>query len=162
MQTYLLLGADIGDKKAAFAKAKQLIGETVGRIIRESSLYESEAWGFESSTTFLNQVVEVETALPPLELLGSIHIIEAELGRIRLGSGYKSRLIDIDILFYEALVIDTPELTIPHPHLHLRMFTLAPLRELIPSYIHPILAKTIEDLYLECEDQSLVKIAESK
>ncbi len=157
MTTYLLLGADIGDKRTTFAKAKLLVSERVGRVVRESSLYESEAWGFESSTTFLNQVLEVKTPLPPQELLDVIHEIETELGRIRSGNGYESRLIDIDILFYESLVLDTPALVIPHPHLHKRMFTLAPLNELIPNFIHPALHKTIADLYTECTDKGLVR-----
>lgn len=157
MLTHLLLGADIGDKRATFAKAKQLIGERLGGIVRESSLYESEAWGFESSTTFLNQVVEVETDLPPLELLGGIQKIEAELGRTRSGNGYESRFIDIDILFYDSLILDTPSLTIPHPHLHKRMFTLEPLNELMPDFFHPTLHKTIADLKTECTDMGVVK-----
>lgn len=155
--TYLLLGADIGDKKAAFTKAKQLIGERLGRVVRESSLYESGAWGFESTTTFLNKVLEVETVLPALELLNSIQQIEAELGRVRSGNGYKSRPIDIDILFYGNAVIDTPTLIVPHPHMHKRMFTLAPLSELIPDFIHLTLGKTIAVLKTECADSGAVR-----
>ena len=160
-KTYLLLGADIGDKKTTFVKAKQLIGEGIGRITRESSLYESEAWGFESATTFLNQVVEVSTILQPLELLGSIQKIEAELGRVRSGNGYESRLIDIDILFYDNLVLDTSALAIPHPHMHKRMFTLAPLYELIPNFAHPTLYKTVANLYAECTDKGVVRMVSS-
>lgn len=157
MLTYLLLGADIGDKRTAFAKAKQLIGERVGRVVRESSLYESEAWGFESTTTFLNQVLEVATPLLPLDLLTELQQIEVALGRTRSGNGYESRLIDIDILFYDRLVIDIPELSIPHPHLHKRMFTLEPLNELIPDFIHPSLHKAVADLKAECIDEGLVR-----
>ena len=154
---YLLLGADIGDKTTTFAKAKLLIGERVGRIVRESSLYQSEAWGFKSSTTFLNQVVEVATLLSPIDLLTENQQIEADLGRVKLGRGYESRLIDVDILFYGELVISTPELAIPHPHLHKRMFTLEPLNELIPGFLHPLLHKTVSDLKEECVDRGVVK-----
>lgn len=157
MTSYLLFGADIGDKRTTFAKAKLLLSERVGKLVKESSLYESEAWGFESSTTFLNQVLEVKVSLQPLDLLSAIHKIEAELGRIRSGTGYESRLIDIDILFYEGLALNTPELVIPHPHLYRRMFTLAPLNELIPDFIHPTLHKTVADLYAECTDRGLVR-----
>lgn len=157
-KAYLLLGADIGDKKATFVKARQLIEERLGYIVRESSLYESEAWGFESDTTFLNQVVELELSLQPFELLKGIQDIEKELGRIRSGSSYESRTIDIDILFYDDMVVDdSPSLIIPHPHLHKRMFTLAPLSELIPDFYHPVLAKTISSLREECADNVPVK-----
>lgn len=156
-KVYLLLGADIGDRKTTFAKARLLIGERLGKIARESSLYESEAWGFESNTTFLNQVLEVQTTLTPLDLLEGIQEVEGELGRVRSGNGYESRLIDIDILFYDNLAIDMPILVIPHPHLHERMFTLAPLSELIPDFIHPALNKSISDLQKECKDNGLVK-----
>ncbi|MDR0660313.1 MAG: 2-amino-4-hydroxy-6-hydroxymethyldihydropteridine diphosphokinase [Prevotellaceae bacterium] len=156
-KTYLLLGADIGDKRTTFAKAKQLIGESVGRIIRESSLYESAAWGFKNDTTFLNQVLEVETSLSPLDLLDGLQKIENELGRTRSGNGYESRLIDIDILFYDDLVTNTSELTVPHPHLHKRMFTLAPLSELALNYIHPVLHKSVSRLKAECTDRGVVR-----
>ena len=158
-KAYLLLGADMGDKRTTFAKAKQLIEADLGKITQESSLYESEAWGFESDTTFLNQVLEVEAALAPLELLDGIHQIENRLGRVRSGNGYESRLIDIDILFYQDLIIETPSLTVPHPHLHKRMFTLAPLSELIPDFIHPVFAKSVAQLKEECVDKSHVRKA---
>lgn len=156
-KTYLLLGADIGDKKTTFANVKQQVGERVGRTIRESALYESTPWGFESDTIFLNQVLEVDTSLSPIELLDSLQQIELEFGRIRSGNRYESRLIDIDILFYDYLVIDTPQLTLPHPRIPDRMFTLAPLYELIPDYIHPTLHKSISDLREECTDKGSVK-----
>lgn len=159
-KVYLLLGADIGNKRATFAKAKQLVGERIGRMVRMSSLYESEAWGFESDTTFLNQVLEVDTSLSPVELLGELQKIEVELGRVRSGSGYESRLIDIDILFYDSLVVNTSALAIPHPHLHKRMFTLMPLNELIPYFYHPVLLKTVADLKEECVDKGAVRKVE--
>lgn len=153
---YLLLGADLGDKKATFATAREQIAQCIGKVVNESSLYQSAPWGFESDTTFLNQVVEVETTLTPHQLLDSIQEIERKLGRVRSANGYESRLIDIDILFYDNLVLSTERLTIPHPLLHERMFTLEPLYELIPDFIHPILSKVIAELRASCADSSVI------
>ena len=155
-KSYILLGADIGDKKTTFARVEERITETVGCVLRKSSLYESAPWGFESDTIFLNQVLEVSTSLSPSQLLDRIQTIEGEFGRVRTNSGYESRLIDIDILFYNDLAIDTPRLTIPHTCIADRMFTLEPLYELIPDFVHPSLHKSIFDLKSACTDSGLV------
>ncbi len=154
---YLLLGADLGDKLETFAKVKQLLALRVGGVIAESSVYESQAWGFESDSLFFNQVLKVDTSLSPQELLDTILQVEAELGRTRSGNGYESRVVDIDILFYDKLILNTPTLTVPHPLMQERMFALAPLCELEPEYVHPVLHKTLCELKASCPDKSIVR-----
>lgn len=129
---------------------------SIGQLESSSALYESEPWGFDHPSKFLNQVVVCETTLNPLEVLEQIHHIEMRLGRVRNGEGYAARTADIDILFYGNKVIDTPTLTIPHPRLHERRFTLLPLAEICPNYIHPTKKSSILELLECCIDMSTV------
>lgn len=151
-KTVILLGSNLGDRKALILKAKDLLEAKVGKCIQYSSVYESQAWGFKSENTFLNQVLIFETTLNPEEILNFALHIESELGRIRLDESYNSRTIDVDILFYGDKIIETPTLQIPHPKLHIRRFTLIPLDEIMPDFIHPILNKTIRQILLNCTD----------
>jgi 2-amino-4-hydroxy-6-hydroxymethyldihydropteridine diphosphokinase len=160
---YLLLGSNLNDRFAQLQKAKQEISSTIGKILKESSVYESEPWGFPSENWFLNQVVTIETELRPLEVLDKIFKIEKKLGRHRtLIKRYESRLIDIDILFYNDEIISETTLTIPHPKIPERMFTLIPLFELDKSRIHPGLGKSIEELIKECTDTLSVNLYRPK
>lgn len=149
-KVYLSLGSNMGNKKRNIVTAVALLAERVGDISALSSLYETEPWGFSSENTFLNAAVVMETPLSPADLLTLTQPIERELGRTRKSDGeYHDRLIDIDILMYDNLVMETPELTLPHPLMHLRTFVLEPLAEIAARVVHPVLHKTIEALYLE-------------
>jgi len=153
-QVVLLLGSNLDDRLALLQKAEDAIGQILGKVFQKSAVYESEAWGFESENTFLNQVLVVQSGFAPGDVLQIILEIEKKLGRERISNnGYASRTMDIDILFYNDEVWQLPELEIPHPRLHQRMFTLAPLCEVMPEYVHPVLHKTVQQLMDECTDE---------
>jgi 2-amino-4-hydroxy-6-hydroxymethyldihydropteridine diphosphokinase len=148
---FLLLGSNQGDRLALLHQACALLPPA--GVLASSSVYESEPWGFEAEQNFLNQVVQISTNLSPQALLQQAQLVEEKLGRVRTtGSGYTSRPIDVDILFYGSEVVSAPALAIPHPRLHLRRFTLMPLAEIAPDFVHPILKKTMRELLEECED----------
>lgn len=133
-ETFLGLGSNLGDGKANLDRALQLIGQTIGRVTATSSYIESEPWGFESEHTFTNAVCAVETSLNPMELLDATQHIERLMGRThkhRAGENYSDRIIDIDILLYGDLHIDSERLTIPHPLIEKRDFVRLPLAECI-------------------------------
>jgi dihydropteroate synthase/2-amino-4-hydroxy-6-hydroxymethyldihydropteridine diphosphokinase len=141
---YLGLGTNLGDRDANLQAAREALPPQV-KVLRASTVHETAPWGYADQPAFLNQVLECETELQPLELLAHLKAIEARLGRtptFRFGP----RLIDLDILFYGEAVVDTPILTIPHPRLHQRAFALAPLAELAPHLKHPRLGKTVQEL----------------
>lgn len=155
----LLLGSNIGNRKYYITDAITQLDNIDGIITAKSNIYESAPWGFEAKTWFLNQVIILETKFSPHHMLNKCQEIEAQLGRTRKNSAnYESRCIDIDILFSENKIINTPELTIPHLHLHERRFTLLPLNELIPDFIHPVLKTSITDLLKGCKDDSEVHL----
>ncbi len=126
------------------------------RILAVSNIYETEPWGVEDQNRYLNQVVKMETVLKPQELLDTIHLIEAKCGRKRGKKRYESRTLDIDILFYDSIILLTEKLTIPHPLLHQRLFVLVPMSELAPDFRHPVLGKTITELTVKCDDTCIV------
>jgi 2-amino-4-hydroxy-6-hydroxymethyldihydropteridine diphosphokinase len=156
----LLLGGNMGDRNNLLADACILIETKIGRIIKSSSVYETDPWGFSSDLPFLNQVVIVDSVLSPKEILGEIHKIEAQLGRVRFSTGYEARTMDIDILFYDDLRVNESDLVIPHPRLHERRFTLLPLAEIAGDYIHPVLNERLDVLAEECSDTSKVVLIE--
>jgi 2-amino-4-hydroxy-6-hydroxymethyldihydropteridine diphosphokinase len=156
---YLLLGSNLDNRAASLQEARNLISASIGHILHESAIYESEAWGFSSENQFLNQVVQIDTSLDAPAVIDAIHRIEKSLGRERNpGEGYASRIIDIDILFYNSEIIRGENLEIPHPKIQERMFTLIPLSELDGAFIHPSLEKSVNDLLGECDDQLSVKL----
>jgi 2-amino-4-hydroxy-6-hydroxymethyldihydropteridine diphosphokinase len=157
---FLLLGSNQGHRQELLHQACRWLQETVGSITRASSLYESEPWGFAAPNWFLNQVLEIHTQWPPEQLLSITQHIEKRLGRREKPAHerYASRPIDIDILFYNHQVMHTPALTLPHPRLHERRFTLLPLCELAPNLLHPVLHKTAADLLLQCPDTGIVRL----
>lgn len=155
----LLLGSNMGNRLGELADAEEEITKAVGRIVMRSRVYETAAWGNETLAAYLNKVIEVETLLTPQETMLKILQIEELMGRSRKGK-WESRIIDIDILFYEDAVIQQPDLIIPHPYLHQRRFTLIPLVEIHPSKIHPVLKKTCRQLLDEVSDQ--LPVAEYK
>lgn len=155
--TYLLLGTNMGDRVAQLNRARSEIDRELGALRRISSIYETAAWGNEHQPPFLNQVVEVATSLKPFPLLKKINAIEKRMGRIRINK-WESRLIDIDILYYANQVINEAHLQIPHPHLPDRRFALAPLQEIAPGFVHPILGKTTTELLNQTSDQLAVRL----
>ncbi len=155
---HLLLGSNAGDRRHFLAAATGSIGKDVGKVLESSSIYETEPWGFEASTPFLNQVVRVETALAPLEVLCAVKDIEKRLGRRKRSEGYESRVIDIDILVYDDLNLVEEELQIPHPRMHLRKFTLVPMAEISGRLKHPLLQVDMETLNRDCRDRLQVKL----
>ncbi|SFW27610.1 2-amino-4-hydroxy-6-hydroxymethyldihydropteridinediphosphokinase [Prevotellaceae bacterium HUN156] len=130
-KVYLGLGSNLGDRHALMEKAITLIGERIGKVVRQSSFIETEPWGFESDNRFLNAVILVETEHTPREVLTLTQQIEREMGRTRKSgsAGYADRPMDIDILIYDDLEINEPDLKIPHPLMHEREFVMIPLRE---------------------------------
>jgi len=149
---FLLLGSNQGRSSQILGSAREAIQSTIGKVDQASSVYRTEAWGKKDQPDFFNQVLQVPTTLAPEELLDSINAIEKDLGRIRR-ERWGPRLIDIDILFYGNSVIDTPTLKIPHPGVPQRRFTLVPLAEIAPTFIHPVLAKEVRVLLEECGDE---------
>jgi 2-amino-4-hydroxy-6-hydroxymethyldihydropteridine diphosphokinase len=156
-KVFLGLGSNLSDREHNLESAVEKIQEFIGPIIRVSSIYETEPWGFKSENYFLNMVVEAETSLNPSGLLGRLLTIESLLGRLREGKKYQSRIIDIDILLFGKQVINKAELVIPHPKIPDRRFVLEPLCEIAPDTVHPVLGKTIAELLAECKDKSRVK-----
>jgi 2-amino-4-hydroxy-6-hydroxymethyldihydropteridine diphosphokinase len=154
---FLGLGTNLGDKELNLEKAVAGIEEFIGKVIRTSSIYETEPWGFITDEKFLNLVVKAETELKPLQLLDEIHKIESASGRVRGEVQYSPRVIDIDILLYENMIIAEDNLKVPHPLMKDRKFVLIPLCEIEPGMVHPVLGKTFTELLEECEDRSEVK-----
>lgn len=149
--TYLLLGTNLGNKLNNLQQATERIMGRVGDVTAVSWLYQTDAWGKTNQAVFLNQVLCVDTQLSPTELLDQIQQIEIDLGRER-HEKWGARTIDIDILFYDQQTIITQRLLIPHPYLHTRRFTLMPLNDLAPNFVHPTLHKTTQQLLDECQD----------
>lgn len=156
-QAILSLGSNIGNRVSKLNSASQKIQKQCGKLISESAIYESAPWGFKAIQLFLNQVLKIDTDLNPENLLQILLHIETELGRQRNSNGYESRSIDIDILFYDQLILASDDLKVPHPHLQDRRFILVPLNEICPDMIHPILKKPMKQLLMECRDKLWVK-----
>lgn len=155
MTTYLSLGSNIPDRAANLRRAVEQIAVSVGTVTMQSPIYETQSWGY-TDGDYLNQTIAVETALPPKQLLAATAAIETALGRVRSGNGYEARTIDIDILFYDNEIIDSPHLTVPHPKIALRRFVLQPTADIAPDFVHPRMGKTIRQLLEECEDEGEV------
>jgi 2-amino-4-hydroxy-6-hydroxymethyldihydropteridine diphosphokinase len=155
-EIYLLLGGNLGNREKNLERACSMVQQMVGPVIKRSSVYETEPWGFTHESCFLNQVLHVTTRLSPEELLRSVNAIEKQFGRKRTPEKYAARTMDIDVLFYNDLVLSDEQMTIPHPRLHERKFTLVPLYEIAPELIHPVFKKTTEQLLKECKDEMKV------
>jgi len=149
---YLLLGSNLGERELTIHEAINRIGENHGKLIKQSSLYESAAWGLEDQPTFLNQVIQIESSESPHELLQNLQTIEKALGRKKIIK-WGERVIDIDILYYGSEILNSENLSIPHPEIQNRRFTLLPMTELAPEFIHPTLKKNQQILLEECEDK---------
>jgi len=156
-KVFLGIGTNLGDRSANLQEAISKINEIIGSVLSSSSVYETEPWGFLAEEQFYNMVAEVETKLSPSGLLGAILMIETLLGRVRTGKQYTSRNIDIDILFYNDLIMNEEALKIPHHHLHERKFVLVPLCEIAPQLVHPVINKTIAELLGLCDDKCNIR-----
>lgn len=154
---YLLLGSNIGRRLKNLDRAKELIVSNGITIKKESQIYETAAWGNEDQEAFLNQVIEIETKKSPQRLLQITQLIENEMGRVRYEKWGK-RLIDIDILYFNDLIFQENDLSLPHPGIADRRFTLVPLVEIASEMVHPVLKKTQAELLSVCEDQLEVSV----
>ena len=142
---YIALGSNLGDKEANLRRALELLAERGVEVVRPSSFICTEPYGVTDQPQFLNAVCEVRTSLAPLELLHTLLDIEQEMGRVRLRH-WGERNIDLDLLLYEDVVMDTPELKLPHPDMQNRDFVLLPLVEIAPELVHPTLGKSIIEI----------------
>ncbi len=164
MNTAIILqGSNAGDRLKMLQESREMIMDKIGILVNESSLYESEPWGFDSEVWFLNKVLHIETQLYAHQLLDALLEIEQKLGRVRHPSSnsYESRTIDLDILFFNDDVIHSQDLDVPHPKIHLRRFVLLPLFEILPDWYHVEKALTVSQLLDCCLDKTQVNIFES-
>ena len=154
---YLSLGSNLGDRAKNLERAIEALEEIGVHVLRRSSIYETEPVDFLAQPWFLNCVVEAETSLGPRQLLEGLQAIERKLGSKKLVPR-GPRIVDLDILFYEAAVIHESGMEIPHPRLAERRFVLVPLAEMVPEFLHPILRKTAAELLTATPDRSAVRI----
>lgn len=156
---YLSLGSNIGDRVGYIQQATSLLsGHDQISVVSTSSFYESEPWQMDSENWFVNAIVQISTTLSPEDLLNECQKIESLLGRKKVfkEEGYTDRTLDIDIITYDNLVINSKELTIPHKHFHKRAFVLVPMLEIAEDLKHPIFNKTVETLFDELDSPEMV------
>jgi 2-amino-4-hydroxy-6-hydroxymethyldihydropteridine diphosphokinase len=158
-QVYIGIGSNLGNKRENYREALERIAKLPKtRIIKESSVYESQPHG-DSKEWYINGVIEIETELKPELLLGKFKNIERAMGRKKVRKKWGARIIDIDILLYDSLVMNKKSLKIPHPEMHQRKFVLIPLSELAPQVIHPVLSASISELLVGVKDDKRVSLA---
>ena len=153
-KVYLSIGSNKGNRSVLINNAIDEIDKKVGIIISRSSIYQSKSWGFDSND-FYNLSLLIDTDIEPKSLLINLKKIEKSMGREDIDGSYSDRFIDIDILFYDNIIIDSEDLKIPHPKIEIRKFVLVPMLEIADDYVHPILNKTIKQLDNDCDDQGI-------
>jgi 2-amino-4-hydroxy-6-hydroxymethyldihydropteridine diphosphokinase len=156
INVFLLLGSNLGKRELYLQKAINLIELDIAPVTKRSAIYLTQSWGKTDEPDYLNQVIEIKTTSNAQEVLDKVLAIEIILGRQRQVK-WGSRTIDIDILFYGDKVINQPGLVVPHPELHKRRFTLVPLAQIAPKFVHPVLKKDISQLKNELIDDLIVK-----
>ena len=153
-----LTGSNAPDRDEVLRRTAEILSRRVGEVDRASQIYGSEPWGFHAEELFSNQALILQTSLSPIEVLDEALATEQEVGRDRAreqeekeitGERYASRVVDVDVMFYDDEIIDTPRLKLPHPLLHVREFALEPLCEIMGDYRHPVLERTLNDIYEE-------------
>ena len=153
-KVYLSIGSNKGNRSVLINKAIDEIEKKIGVIISRSSIYQSKSWGFDSND-FYNLCLLIHTDIMPKSLLINLKKIEKSMGREDIDGSYSDRFIDIDILFYGNIIIDSEDLKIPHPKIEIRKFVLVPMLEIADDYVHPILNKSIKELDNDCSDQDI-------
>lgn len=151
-KVYFSIGSNKGNRSGLINEAIDKIDIIIGKVVLKSSIYETKSWGF-NSNNFYNICILLESTLTPELILNKILTIEKDMGRLKTTDQYSDRFIDIDILFFDNMIVNSKSLEIPHPRIQLRKFVLIPMLELTPDLIHPILNKSIRQLELECVDK---------
>lgn len=159
MHVCLMLGSNLGNRICLINEAIRLIGDKVGDILCTSSFYHTAPWGTDHPLPYVNVALSLNTQQSPLKVLKTILTIEKALGRTRNGDQNAPRSMDIDIIFYQNLIINQKNLTVPHPRMHLRRFVLVPLCEIEPEYVHPVFEITVKDLLDQCTDKLSVSLS---
>ena len=158
-----LTGSNAPDRDEVLRRTAEILSRRVGEVERASQIYGSEPWGFHAEEMFSNQALILQTALTPIEVLDEALATEQEVGRDRAreqaekeitGERYASRVVDVDVMFYDEEIIDTSRLKVPHPLLHVREFALEPLCEIMGDYRHPVLGKRLGTIYEELKGKS--------
>ena len=162
MRVVLLTGSNAPSRETILELAAELLEQSVGPILSRSRIYASQAWGFSSDEPFANQALVLDTELSPLEVLDASLAVEQQVGRNRAqeqeqkqitGERYASRVVDVDVMFCDDEIISTPRLKVPHPLLHEREFALEPLCEIMGHYRHPVLRRSLRDIYQELKEK---------
>ena len=156
-KVFLLLGTNLGDRAENLTRARNMIAFRAGQMVSTSAIYETAPWGKTDQPGFLNQCIAIYTLHSPEALLAILQKTEKEIGR-ETAEKWGPRLIDIDILLYGSKTFSSEQLTIPHPYLHLRRFTMLPLNEIASQVLHPVLHRTIAELFQQCDDSSAVSL----
>jgi 2-amino-4-hydroxy-6-hydroxymethyldihydropteridine diphosphokinase len=151
-KVYFSIGSNKGNRSGLINEAIDKIDIIIGKVVLKSSIYETKSWGF-NSNNFYNICILLESTLTPELILNKILTIEKDMGRLKTTDQYSDRFIDIDILFFDNMIVNSKSLEIPHPRIQLRKFVLTPMLELTPDLMHPILNKSIRQLELECVDK---------